>query len=55
MCGNRIKFFTFKNFFKTGKDIPMFRVHYRKLCRNDLKSSIRSRTLNVFCKRIGQI
>ena len=35
--GNRIKFV---KFFKTGMDRAMFRVHFAKLQKNDLKSTI---------------
>ena len=41
-CGNRIKFV---NFFKTGRDRAVFRVHFAKLRKTDLKSTISFKAL----------
>ena len=42
----------FVKFFQTGRDRTMFRVPFAKLRKNDLKSTISSRLLPIFPKKI---
>ena len=48
--GERLKLV---KFFKTGRDRAMFRVHFGKLRKSDFESTISSRSLPIFPKRIS--